>query len=108
MPAYDPPLDPDDVTELGEMLGFLHDWFSGPDTEQLAALLHPQIVRSRLRGLALLTQLHEAPLPPPVRRRATDPCHLLGGLEGVPAKERSPEGVLGRLANGQVMPPLAR
>jgi hypothetical protein len=38
-PSLDPSLDPDDVTELGEMLEFLHDWLTGPDTELLAASL---------------------------------------------------------------------
>jgi hypothetical protein len=39
MPAHDPPLVPEDNTELGEMLEFIHDWFSGNDTELLAASL---------------------------------------------------------------------
>jgi hypothetical protein len=39
MPAHNMRPDPDDNTELGEMLEFLHDWFSGTDTELLAASL---------------------------------------------------------------------
>jgi hypothetical protein len=39
MPAHDPRPAPDDNTELGEMLEFLHDWFSGTDAELLAASL---------------------------------------------------------------------
>jgi hypothetical protein len=37
MPTHDPPLDPVDVMELGQMLDFLRDWLGGTDTELLAA-----------------------------------------------------------------------
>jgi hypothetical protein len=39
MPAHDPPLDPVDAIELGEMLEFLRDWLGGTDNALLAASL---------------------------------------------------------------------
>jgi hypothetical protein len=37
MPAPQPRPDPDDATELGELLNSLDDWLSGTDTTLLAA-----------------------------------------------------------------------
>ena len=36
MPAHEPRLDPVDAIELGEILDFLSDWFSGADSAALA------------------------------------------------------------------------
>jgi hypothetical protein len=63
-------------------------------------------MRHRTGGLALLTQLHEALLPP-VRGRAADLSRSPRRLERVTAQERSPEFVLGGLVDGQVVPPSA-
>lgn len=62
---------------------------------------------SRTGGLALLTHLPEALLPPPVRGRAADPGRSPRRLERVTAQERSPEFVLGGLVDGQVVAPSA-